>query len=59
VTFGVTLRKELRVSKNRSLRKIFDPQIDKARGGWRKFHTEEFHNLHSSLDIRLIKSMTK
>jgi hypothetical protein len=59
VIFGVTLREEIKVSENRSLRKIFDPQLCKAREGWRIFHTDESHNLHSSLNIEMIKSNDK
>jgi hypothetical protein len=47
----------LRVFKNRVLRRIFGPKRDEVRGGWRKLHTEELHNLYSSPSItRVIKS---
>jgi hypothetical protein len=38
----------LRVFENRVLRRIFEPKRDEETGGWRKLHTEEFHNLYSS-----------
>jgi hypothetical protein len=30
---------------NRVLRRIFEPKSDEVRGGWRKLHNEELHNL--------------
>jgi hypothetical protein len=42
---------------NRVLRRIFGPKRDEVRGGWRKLHSEELHNLYSSQSIiRMIKS---
>jgi hypothetical protein len=39
------------------LRRIFGPKSDEVRGGWRKLHKEELHNLYSSPSIiRIIKS---
>jgi hypothetical protein len=39
------------------LRRIFGPKRDEETGGWRKLHTEELHNLYSSLNAtRIIKS---
>jgi hypothetical protein len=39
------------------LRRIFGPKRDKVKGGWRKLHNEELHNLYSSPSvIRMIKS---
>jgi hypothetical protein len=36
---------------------IFGPKRDEERGGWRKLHNEELHNLYSSASIiRMIKS---
>jgi hypothetical protein len=55
----VTLREEhrLKVFENRVLRRIFEPKGDGVIGGWRKLHSEELHNLHSSPHIiRMIKS---
>jgi hypothetical protein len=49
----VTLREEhrLRVFENRGLRR------DEIKGGWRKLHNEEIHNLYSSPSIiKMIKS---
>jgi hypothetical protein len=39
------------------LRRIFGQKRDDVTGGWRKLHSEEFHNLYSSPStIRMIKS---
>jgi hypothetical protein len=39
------------------LRRIFGPKRDEVTGKWRKLHSGELHNLHSSLNnIRRIKS---
>jgi hypothetical protein len=35
------------VSENRVLRKIFGPRRGEVTGRWRKFRTEELHNLYS------------
>jgi hypothetical protein len=44
------------VFENRVLRRIFGPK-DEEKGGWRKLHNEELHNLYSSPSIiRMIKS---
>jgi hypothetical protein len=46
-----------RVFENRVLRRIFGAKRNKVTGEWRKLHSEELHNLYSSLDvIRQIKS---
>jgi hypothetical protein len=58
-TWSLTQREEhrLRVSENRVLRRIFGPKRDEVTGEWRKFHSEELHNLYSSPDIiRQVKS---
>jgi hypothetical protein len=58
-TWSLKLRKEhrLRVFENRFLRRIFGPKRDEVTGEWRKFHSEELHNLYSSPDIiRQVKS---
>jgi hypothetical protein len=57
-TWSLILREEdrLRVFENRVLR-IFGPKRDEERGGWRKLHNEELHNVYSSPSIiRIIKS---
>jgi hypothetical protein len=33
------------------LRRIFGPKRDRVKGGWRKLHNEELHNLYSSPSI--------
>jgi hypothetical protein len=35
------------VFENRVLRRIFGPKREELKGGWRKLHVEELHNLHS------------
>jgi hypothetical protein len=45
------------VFENRVLRRIFGSKRDGVKGGWRKLHNEELHNLYSSPSIiRIIKS---
>jgi hypothetical protein len=39
------------VFENRVLRRIFGPKRDEVTGEWRKLHSRELHNLHSSADI--------
>jgi hypothetical protein len=46
----------LRALENRVLRRIFVPKREEVAGGWRRQHNEEFHNLYSSPNIRVIKS---
>ena len=58
-TWSFTLREEhrLRVFENGALRNIIVPKRDEAIGDWRKFHSEELHDLFSSPNItRVIKS---
>jgi hypothetical protein len=57
-TWSLTLGKGhgLMVLENRVLRRIFGPKRDEVRGGWRKLHNEELHNLYSSCINRMIKS---
>jgi hypothetical protein len=40
---------------NRVLRKIFGPKKEED-GSWRKLHNDELHGLHSSPNIKMIKS---
>jgi hypothetical protein len=57
-TWILTLREEhrLRVSENRVLRRMCGPKRDEVKGGWRKLHNEELHNLYSSPSIiRMIR----
>jgi hypothetical protein len=54
-----TLREEhrLRVFEKRVLRSRFEPKGGEVRGGWRKLHNEELHDLYSLPSIsRIIKS---
>jgi hypothetical protein len=47
----------MRVFESRVLRRIFGLKRDEVRGGRRKLHNEELHNLYSSPSvIRMIKS---
>jgi hypothetical protein len=58
-TWSLTLREEhrLRIFENRVLRRIIGPNRNEVAGDWRKLHTEELHNLCSSLNIiRMLKS---
>jgi hypothetical protein len=46
----------LRAFEKRVLRGIFGPKRDEVRGGWKKLHNEELHNLYCSPSIiRMIK----
>jgi hypothetical protein len=59
VTWSLTVREEqrLRVFENRVLRRICGPKRDEVKGGWRKLHNEELHNLYCPPNIsRMIKS---
>jgi hypothetical protein len=49
-TWSLTVREEhkLRVFENRELRRIFGPKRVGVRGGWRKLHNDELHNLYCS-----------
>jgi hypothetical protein len=44
------------VFENRVLRRIYGPKRDEMIRGWRKLNNEELHNLHSSSNIKMIKS---
>jgi len=43
-----------RLLKNRVLRKVFGPKREEVTGNWRILHIEEFHELHSLPDIKVI-----
>jgi hypothetical protein len=52
-----TLSLTLRVFEIRVPSRIIGPKRDEVRGGWRKLHNEELHNLYSSPSIiRMIRS---
>jgi hypothetical protein len=44
----------LRVFENRVVRRIFGAKRDEVTGEWRKLHTEELHDWHSSPSINRI-----
>jgi hypothetical protein len=47
----------LRVFESTVISRMFGPKRDEVRGGWRKLHNEELHNLYSSPSItRMFKS---
>jgi hypothetical protein len=58
-TWSLTLREErrLRVSENRTLRRILGPKRDEVTVEWRKLYNEESNDLHCSHNIfRVMKS---
>jgi hypothetical protein len=45
------------VFENTALRRIFGPKGEVVSGGWRKLHSDTFHNVYSSPNmIRMIRS---
>jgi hypothetical protein len=52
-TWSLILREKygLRVCEKRVLRRIFGLKRDEVRGGWRKLHNEEMHDLYFSPSI--------
>jgi hypothetical protein len=48
----------MRVFENRALRRIFGPMRYEVKGGWRKLHNVEIHNLNCLPSvIRMMKSI--
>jgi hypothetical protein len=45
-TWSMTLRQE-----NNLLRRTFGPERDEGKGGWRKLHNDELHDLYASPNI--------
>jgi hypothetical protein len=43
--FTAKVEYRLKIVETRLLRRIFGPKRDEIVGGWRKFHTEELHNM--------------
>jgi hypothetical protein len=41
----------MRVFENRALRRIFGPKRAEGAGGLRRLHSEDLHNLYTSLNI--------
>jgi len=41
----------LKRSKKRALKKILGPKREEVKGGWRKLHSEELHDLYSLPNI--------
>jgi len=57
--WSLTMREEcgLRVSEDRTLRRIFGPKRDEVKMEWRKLHNEKLNDLYSSPNIvRVLKS---
>jgi hypothetical protein len=56
-TWSLAIREEhrMRVFENRVLRRMYGPRSDEVKGGRRRLHNEELHNLYSSKIIRIIK----
>jgi hypothetical protein len=52
-TWSLTIREANRLSvfENRVLRRIFETKRNEVKGGWRKLHNEELHDLYSSSSI--------
>jgi len=41
----------MRMFESRVLRKVVGSMMEEITGDWRKLHTEELHDLYSSLDV--------
>jgi hypothetical protein len=56
LVFHTSGRTQAEVFENRVLRNIYRPERKEVKGDWRKLHSEELHDVHSSLNIMVIKS---
>jgi hypothetical protein len=54
--WSLIIRKELKVTENRVLRRIFGRKRAEIIRSWRKLRNEKFHNLSPSPIFRMIKS---
>jgi hypothetical protein len=45
LNWSLTLWEECRL---RVMKRVFGPKKEEVRGGWRKIHNEELHNLYAS-----------
>ena len=56
LVFHTAARTQAEVFENRVLRNIYSPERKEVKGDWRKLHSEELHDVHSSSNIMVIKS---
>jgi hypothetical protein len=54
LVFHTAGRTQAEVFESRVLRNIYRPERKKVKGDWRKLHSEELHDVHSSLNIMVI-----
>jgi hypothetical protein len=47
------------VFENRAVWRIFGPKREEVAGDWRRLHNEELHKLHTSPNIRVVKSRVR
>jgi hypothetical protein len=48
---------KFRVFENTTLRRMFGPETEEVAGDWRRMHTEDLHDLYSSLSVaKVMKS---
>lgn len=56
LVFHTLGRTQAEVFENRVLRNIYRPEGKEVKEDWRKMHSEELHDVHSSSIIMVIKS---